>query len=99
MIKMIPVIYQAGVFVPIRAVDEIAEGATLEIGVCLPSSEEAEPEDVTAYSLEQNLALLYQTSGLLKSYLPADEVRYIVEGDQFAELTSELNAYEQRFGM
>lgn len=99
MVKTIPVIYRDGVFVPMCAVDEIAEGSLLEIVVYLPGDEEAESEDVTAYSLEQNLALLYQTSGLLKSELPADKVRYIVESDQLAELTSELNADEQRFAI
>lgn len=86
MVKTIPVIYRAGVFVPMHV-------------VYLPVNEEDEPEDVTEYSLEQNLALLYRTSGLLKSDLPADEVRYIVESDLLAELTDELNAYEQRFAM
>lgn len=99
MVKTIPVIYRDGVFVPMRTVDETAEGSTLEIAVYLPGNEENEPEDVTEYSLEQNLALLYQTTGLLKSDLPADEVRYIVESDQLAELTSELNVYEERFAM
>lgn len=99
MVKTIPVIYRAGVFVPMHVVDEIAEGSMLEIVVYLPVNEEDEPEDVTEYSLEQNLALLYRTSGLLKSDLPADEVRYIVESDLLAELTDELNAYEQRFAM
>ncbi|MEZ4727132.1 MAG: antitoxin family protein [Caldilineaceae bacterium] len=64
MVKTIPVIYRDGVFVPMHAVDEIAEGSALEIVVYLPGDEEAEPEDVTQYSLEQNLALLYRTSGL-----------------------------------
>lgn len=99
MVKTISVIYRDGVFVPIRAVDEIAEGSALEIAVYLPGNEEAEPEDVTEYSLEQNLALLYQTTGLLKSGLPADEVRYIVESKRLAELTNELSAYEERFAM
>lgn len=71
----------------------------LEIAVQLPRNEEAEPEDITTYSLEQNLTLLYRTAGLLKSDIPTEEVRYIVESDHLAELTSELNAYEKRFAM
>lgn len=99
MIKTIPVIYRAGVFVPMHAVDKIAEGSALKIAVYLPVNAEDEPDDMTEYSLEQNLALLYQTSGLLKSEPPVDEVRYVVESNQLAELTSELNAYEERFAM
>ena len=89
MIKTIPVIYRSGVFVPMTAVDKIAEETPLEIAVYLPVDEEAETEDViedvSDYSLEQNLALLYQTAGQLHSNLPVDEVRYLVESVQLAE--------------
>lgn len=85
MIKTIPVIYRVGVFVPVLAVDEIAEESALEIAVDLPLAEKDETKAATEDSLEQNLALLYRTAGLLKSGLPADEVSYIVESDQLAE--------------
>ncbi|MEZ4727131.1 MAG: hypothetical protein R3E79_08375 [Caldilineaceae bacterium] len=35
----------------------------------------------------------------MKSELPADEVRYIVESEQLAESTCELVIYEERFAM
>jgi hypothetical protein len=77
MVKTIPVIYRSGVFVPMTAIHEIA--------IDLPVDGVAEAADETEYSLAQNLALLYQTAGLLDSNLPADEVRYIVESVQLAE--------------
>lgn len=73
--KTIPVIYRAGVFVPMIAVDEIAEEASLEVAIYLPVDGEEEATEEAEYLLEQNLALLYQTAGLLHSNLPADEVR------------------------
>lgn len=85
MIKTIPVIYRAGVFVPLKAVNEFAEETSLEIEVHLPLHKEDESQDGTEYSLEQTMALLHQTSGLLHSELPVDEVRYIVESSQLAE--------------
>ena len=37
------------------------------------------------YSLEENLTLLQQTSGILRSDLSADEIRYIIESPELAE--------------
>lgn len=85
MIKTIPVTYRAGVFVPLTAVQEIAEETVLEIAVHLPSQTEVAFQDQMEYSLEENLALLQQTSGMLRSGLPASELQYLIESPQLAE--------------
>jgi hypothetical protein len=85
MIKTIPVTYRAGVFVPLTAVKEIAEETILEIAVHLPPQTEDEFQDETEYTLAENLALLQQTSGMLRSDLSADEIHYLVESPQLAE--------------
>lgn len=84
MIKTIPVIYRSGVFVPLKAVDEIAEETSLEIEVHLPIQED-ELRVAVDDSFAQALALLHQTSGLLHSDLPDEEVRYLVESSELAE--------------
>lgn len=83
MIKTIPVIYRSGVFVPLKAVGEIAEETSLEIEVHLPIQDELQV--AVDDSFAQALALLHQTSGLLHSDLPDDEVRYLIESSELAE--------------
>lgn len=85
MIKMIPVTYRAGVFVPLTAVKEIAEETILEIAVHLPPQTDAQFQTETEYGLAENLALLQQTSGMLRSDLSADEIRYLTESPELAE--------------
>ena len=83
MIKTVPVVYRSGVFVPLQAIDEIAEETSLAIEVHLPSA--ADEPDESEFSLEDNLALLYQTSGSVSSGLPVDEVQYLIESPQLAQ--------------
>lgn len=85
MMKTIPAVYRSGVFVPLEAVNEIAEETSLEIEVHFPPLADDEDLDEGEYSLEEALALLYQTSGIVRSDLPADEVRDLIESPQFAQ--------------
>ena len=92
MIRTISAVYHAGVFVPLEVIDNLVEETTLEIAVHMPADVDSIWQVNRAYTLEENLKLLQETSGILYSALVEDEVRYMVESPDLAQENVWLNA-------
>jgi hypothetical protein len=85
MIRTISAVYRAGVFVPLEAIDNLVEETTLEIAAHIPSDVDPIWQVNSGYTLEENLKLLRETTGILYSDLPVAEVRYIIESPDLAQ--------------
>jgi hypothetical protein len=79
MVRTISVVFRRGVFVPLAPVSDIDEETTFEIEIHGSLEDDVRLEDAEAYTFEENLQLLHESSGMLGGALPEDEVRYIIE--------------------
>ena len=85
MVKTISALYRDGVFIPLTAVNELCEDATVEISIQMPLLNAQSDDQDEEFSLEENLHLLHTTSGILSSNLSAAEIRYIIESPELAQ--------------